>query len=71
MSFGANSAESCVNITITNDEVVEQTESFYVTLERTAGLNNRVSLSPTRKIVMMMVSLSYHIGVNIKDDETK
>ena len=35
-----------VNVTIENDDVLEDTESFDVTLERTTGLDSRITLDP-------------------------
>ena len=65
-----------MNIAITNDEVVEQTESFYVTLERTAGLNNSVSLSPTRKMITIINDdgescMSHLVYIHMKDEENR
>ena len=36
----------CVNLTVENDETLEKTESFEVTLERTPGLDHRILLAP-------------------------
>ena len=43
-----NSCESrhCIDILITNDEVLEDTESFSVTLVKTADLDPRITLDP-------------------------
>ena len=35
-----------MNVTIENDVVLEDTESFDVTLERTTGLDGRITLDP-------------------------
>ena len=51
LPFRANTPELCVPISITNDDVVEQVESFYVTLERTPGLDDSVLLGPTQKMI--------------------
>ena len=36
---------SCTNITIQSDGIMEETETFTITLERTLGLNPRIILS--------------------------
>ena len=54
LTFGANTPEQCVNISIRDDDVVEQTESFIVTLERPLDLNNSVSLSPTQQTITII-----------------
>ena len=41
----------CVNVTIVDDEVLEMTESFTVTLERTPGLDSRITLDPVDGVV--------------------
>ena len=52
--FGANTREQCVDISIRDDDVVEQTESFIVTLERPPDLNDSVSLSPTKQTITII-----------------
>ena len=44
--FGACDKRNCVNLTITNDELLEETEIFEVTLERTLNLDSRIILEP-------------------------
>ena len=46
LMFGACERRRCVNVTIENDVVLEDTESFDVTLERVTGLDGRISLDP-------------------------
>ena len=46
LMFGACERRRCVNVTIENDVVLEDTESFDVTLERTTGLDGRITLDP-------------------------
>ena len=41
----------CVNVTIVDDKVLEMTESFTVTLERTPGLDSRITLDPVDGVV--------------------
>ena len=46
LTFDACDIRECVNITIVNDLVDEPVEEFDVTLERTPGLDSRISLRP-------------------------
>ena len=46
LSFPSCETRLCVNITIVNDLVNELVEEFDVTLERTTGLDTRISLQP-------------------------
>ena len=46
LSFEACDIRRCVNVTIINDEVLEDVESLDVTLERPPGLDIRVTLLP-------------------------
>ena len=54
MRFGANTREQCVAISIRDDDVVEQTESFIVTLEGPPNLSDIVSLSPTKQTITII-----------------
>ena len=45
--FAACESQKCVNIPITNDNTLENTESFFVNLNRN-GLDSRITLNPTR-----------------------
>ena len=40
--------ESCVNVTITDSVALELPESFFVTLKRPAGLDERISINTAR-----------------------
>ena len=40
-----------MNVTIENDAVLEDTESFDVTLERTFDLDNRITLDPVDGVI--------------------
>ena len=46
LTFDANNLEHCVDIIIVNDLIVEEIESFIVTLEKTSDLDDRVFLDP-------------------------
>ena len=49
LMFGACQRRSCV--TIVDDDILEMTESFDVTLERTPGLDSRITLDPVDGVV--------------------
>ena len=52
LMFEACQRRRCVNVTIVDDEVLErEVESFTVTLQRTTGLNNRITLNPVDGVV--------------------
>lgn len=53
VSFAPCQTYSCETITITSDPVVENRESFTVTLERTSDLDNRITLSPVNASVVI------------------
>ena len=46
LSFEACDIRRCVNVTIVNDKVLEGVESLDVTLERTPGLDNKITVTP-------------------------
>ena len=46
LTFAACETRQCVNITIVNDLVDESVEEFEVTLERTLGLDSRITIKP-------------------------
>ena len=51
LSFPACETKQCVNVTIVDDEVLENVELFDVTLERTPGLDMRIRLDPVDGVV--------------------
>ena len=53
LSFAACETRQCVNITIIDDFVDEPDEEFDVTLERTIGLDSRISLLPVDARVLI------------------
>ena len=57
VTFGACETRHCVEVTIVNDDELENTESFVVTLERTSNLDRRIILAPA------------NTRVNINDDD--
>ena len=44
--FGVSETKECVGVNIQDTSVVETTESFFVILERTKGLDERIQLDP-------------------------
>ena len=46
LTFDACDTRQCTEISIENDMIVEITESFFVTLERTPDLDSRITLNP-------------------------
>ena len=61
LMFGADSTESCVDIHIGNDSVVERTEIFRVILEGPPGLDDSVPLSPTQGVIAIINDISLKI----------
>ena len=51
LMFEACQRRSCVTVTIVDDEVLENVESFNVTLERTPSLDMRITLDPVDGVV--------------------
>ena len=48
LKFDACETQSCVNITIHEDMVLEENELFGITLERTDDLDERIVLNPVK-----------------------
>ena len=46
LAFGSCDTRQCTEISIVDDMIVELTESFFVTLERTPDLDSRITLDP-------------------------
>ena len=46
LEFGSCDTRQCTEIPIVDDMIVELTESFFVNLERTPGLDSRLTLDP-------------------------
>ena len=46
LAFDTCDTRQCTEIPIEDDMIVELTESFFVTLERTPGLHTRITLNP-------------------------
>ena len=43
--------KSCVDVNIYEDMILEEKEQFYVTLERTEGLDSRILLAPVNGLI--------------------
>ena len=54
LNFPACETKQCVDVTIVDDDVSEGDESFNVTLERTPGLNMRITLDPVDGIILII-----------------
>ena len=52
--FAACETRHCVNITIVDDRRHERDEAFAITLERTPGLNDRITLDPANGVVTIL-----------------
>ena len=53
LSFPACETKQCVDVTIVDDDVLENVESFHVTLERTPGLDMKITLDPVDGVVQI------------------
>ena len=51
LMFAACQMRSCVEVSIVNDTVLENVESFDVTLQRTPDLDTRITLTPVDAVV--------------------
>ena len=48
LTFTPEDYNPCISVVILDESMVEQNESFSVTLERTPGLNDRVIIDPDK-----------------------
>ena len=51
LQFAACVMKSCVSVSIVDDEMLENDESFDITLKRTPGLDNRIILDAVVGVV--------------------
>ena len=65
LSFTACETRQCVNVTIVSDLVNEPVEEFDVTLERTIGLDTRISLQPVGARVVIHNNEGESLVLNI------
>ena len=54
LTFAACDTRRCVDVSIINDAVDEPDEMFGITLERTPGLNDRITLDPVDGVVIII-----------------
>ena len=54
LSFPTCGTRQCVNVSIVDDDVLENVESFDITLERTPGLDVRIALDPVDGIISII-----------------
>ena len=62
LAFGECKNRTCTEILIVNDMIVEMTESFLVILERTPGLDSRITLNPINGAVEIIDDGMYIIS---------
>ena len=51
LGFEKCSNRSCTKISIQSDKIMEETDTFTITLERTFGLDSRIQLDPSEGVV--------------------
>ena len=51
LMFAACDTRQCVDVSIVDDETLELTETFIVTLDRTPALGNRIALKPVDGVI--------------------
>ena len=75
LRFSACETRRCVNITIVDETDIfdEPSEAFIVTMERTPGLNDRITLDPTNGLMIIIddegeVSVFANIRASIRVD---
>ena len=54
LMFDACDTRRCVDVTIVNDANFEPDEIFFITLERTPGLNDRITLDPVNGVIIII-----------------
>ena len=54
LMFGACETRSCINVTTVGDLVDEPEEFFHVSLTRTTGLDNRITLNPVEGRIVII-----------------
>ena len=60
LSFSPCDTEHCVDINIVDDFVLENDESFFVTLLRTPVLDSRIDLTPVNEEIVILDNDSEH-----------
>ena len=54
MTFSRCNQRKCVDVSVKNDAIVENTESFSIRLTRPSGLDSRITLTSTATVVEIM-----------------
>ena len=54
LSFGGCQTEMCAEITIVNDVIPEMNESFFVTIRRSPGLDDRISIDSVNGEILIV-----------------
>ena len=53
LTFGLCKKSQCVSVDINDDEMIEDVESFYLTLRRISGLTSLINLHPNRTMIII------------------
>ena len=54
LTFSTCQSRQCVNVSITDDTLKEQNESFTISLERSTGFDARITLDPSESTVIIL-----------------
>ena len=54
LTFSTCQSRQCVNVSIIDDALNEQNESFTISLERSAGFDVRITLDPSESTVIIL-----------------
>ena len=65
MMFDSCDKKSCVNISIVDDDVIEDTESFSVLLAETPGLDVRITLDPVEAEIEIIDNDSEYQAITV------
>ena len=73
LMFAACDTRQCVNVQIVDDETLEMTESFIVTLDRTPALDTRITLNPVDGDIVILENegRKYELDVQITSIHAK
>ena len=65
LMFDSCDKKSCVNISIVDDDVIEDTESFSVLLAETPGLDVRITLDPVEAEIEIIDNDSEYQAITV------
>ena len=68
LDFAACEAQKCVNVYIVDDSVYEQDERFYCTLERTSGLDPRITFESSSADILIVDNDGNHTMIVLNVD---